>query len=68
MSLPDDPMLRALEVRIINQMEDLQLEISKGNCTDFADYKKKCGIIQGLDDALGWLEQTAREYIFEDDG
>jgi hypothetical protein len=49
-------------------MEDLQLEISKGNCTDFADYKKKCGIIQGLDDALGWLEQTAREYIFEDDG
>ena len=68
MKLPDDPMLRPLEAKIVNQIEDLEHEIAKGNCSDFADYKKKCGIVQGLDDALGWLEVTAREYMLEEDG
>jgi hypothetical protein len=68
MKLPDDPLLRALEARIVNQLEDMRLEIAKGNCADFAEYKRKCGVVQGLDDALGWLEVTAREYMLEEDG
>ena len=68
MKLPDDPMLRALQAKILGQMDDLRFELAKGNCTDFADYKKKCGMVQGLDDALGWLEVTVREYRLEEDG
>jgi len=46
----------------------LTIELAKGNCKDFADYKRKCGVIQGLEDSLGWLEVIAREYHLEDDG
>jgi hypothetical protein len=66
--LPDDPVLKALLHKVEGQIEDLTIEIAKGACKDFADYKKKCGVIQGLEDALGWLEVIARDYHLEDDG
>ena len=66
--LPDDPVLKALLHKVEGQIEDLTIEIAKGACKDFADYKKKCGIIQGLEDVLGWLEVIARDYHLEDDG
>ena len=66
--LPDDPVLKGLKLKIENQIEDLTIELAKGNCKDFADYKRKCGVIQGLEDSLGWLEVIAREYHLEQDG
>jgi len=66
--LPDDPVLRSLLTKMEGQIEDLTTEIAKGNCKDFADYKRKCGIVQGLEDAIGWLELVTREYHLEEDG
>ena len=68
LNLPNDPILKALVQKIEEDIEDLTKDVAKGSCKDFAEYKKKCGALDGLDIALGHLENLAREYLLEEDG
>lgn len=65
--IPDDPVLKAMQLAIEHQLEDTIQDIAKGTCKDFAEYKKKCGIVQGLEDSLGWLQVVIQEWNIEQD-
>lgn len=43
-----NPFSDSIHKRIRDLMNNMSDHISTGGCTDFADYAKCCGIIQGL--------------------
>jgi hypothetical protein len=43
-----NPFSDSIHKRIRDLMNNMSDHISTGGCTDFADYSKCCGVIQGL--------------------
>ena len=46
---------------IAQAVQELKDALALGVCGDFAEYKKQCGRIQGLEDALAIFEEACKK-------
>lgn len=61
----NDNVLDALKKVLREQMNDMADHIATGGCNDFPEYKRCCGIIEGLAKAERELLDLSKQ--FEDD-
>ena len=47
-----DALLKRVKTKIVAEVTDARAGISSGACSSFEDYKKRCGLVSGLEQAL----------------
>ena len=62
-----DTALDYLKTKLLEERKEMEQFISQGSLKDIAEYAKLCGIIQGLDRALGVISDLANRLEHEDD-
>ena len=62
-----DQTLKYLQDKFLEERKEMEQFISQGSLKDIAEYAKLCGIIQGLDRALGVISDLATRMEHEDD-
>lgn len=62
MSLHDDPIIKAFEHRIKGKISDMSEYLASGKCSTFDDYKRRTGMIAGLDESLNILDDIIKNY------
>lgn len=62
-----DTALNYLKTEFLKERKEIEEFISQGSLKDIAEYAKLCGIIQGLDRALGITSDLANRLEHEDD-
>lgn len=54
-------LVSAFEVRVNDSVSEHSASLVSGSAADFADYKRVCGIVAGLELALEILKQTMEQ-------
>jgi len=62
-----DPTLQYLQDKFLEERKEMEQFISQGSLKDIAEYAKLCGIIQGLDRALGFVSDLATRMEHDED-
>lgn len=62
-----DQTLDFLKTKFLEERKEIEQFISQGSLKDIAEYAKLCGVIQGLDRALGVVTDLATRMEHEDD-
>lgn len=52
---------RSLRGKLAKRQDDLVEAIGSGIATDYADYKARCGVIKGLDEAIAILDDMIKQ-------
>ena len=53
--------VRTLRKRLLERAQALGNQITGGYCSDWADYKKRIGQLEGLTEAIGLCEEMEKE-------
>lgn len=62
MSFHDDPLIQAIRRGIQEKIADLGAGVAKGQCASFDDYKRRTGMINGLDMAALIIDEIVKGY------
>lgn len=62
-----DSTLQYLQDKLLEERKNNEQFISQGSLKDIAEYAKLCGVIQGLDRALGFISDLATRMEHDDD-
>jgi hypothetical protein len=62
-----DTALDYIKTKILEERKAMEEFISQGSLKDIAEYAKLCGVIQGLDRALGFISDLATRMEHDED-
>ena len=62
-----DTALDYIKTKILEERKAMEEFISQGSLKDIAEYAKLCGVIQGLDRALGVISDLATRMEHDED-
>lgn len=57
-----DPVLTLLVQKLRAKITTLTTFVANGSCSTFEEYKSKCAEIRSLNEQIGIVQDTAREY------
>ena len=65
--MTENTFIEAYRLGLRKKIAELCDAAGHGGAKSFEDYKRKCGRIEGLEDALAEFNDTIKKYINEDD-
>ena len=58
--------LRKLQENLREEQELIKLHMGSGGCSDFVEYSRKVGVIEGLEISIATVDETIRNLNEED--